>query len=142
LAITHNTDSIFEYKSALLKPGALNEMKRTAHMIRLYPNKAIHIEISLDPRRFLANNHLYGSRIQVIKKIMLQHGIDVGHIQTTTQRAVSAMTAKDTISVKVMDSPVEPLACVGHRLQQADGACCQAYPKRQHYPDRLEGLSA
>ena len=108
LAITHNTDSIFEHESALFKPCAVNEIKRTAQIISLYPNKAIHIEITLPSHHFLAKDHLYKIRIQAIKKIMLQHGIDFSLVQTTTQRGVSTLPAKDTISFKVMDGMAKP----------------------------------
>lgn len=142
LAITYNTDSIFEYESASLKPGALNEMKRTAHMISLYPNRVIHIEIVADTHRLVAKSYLYGNRVQAIKDIFIQQRIDAGVIQTTTQRGASAQDVKDTISVKVMDSLVEPLTWIGQSWQQENPSYCQTCRKGEHHSDTFEGLRA
>jgi hypothetical protein len=126
LTITHNTNAIFEYASATFKPGALDELKRTAHMISLYPNRDIHIQVSPDTHGFTANNHVYRKRVHAIMEILLKQGIDAVRIQATTHRPVSALDAKDTISVKVMDTLVEPLPWIGPRRQPGDPSYCQA----------------
>ena len=126
LTITHNTNAIFEYASATLKPGARHEIKRTAHMISLYPNRDVHIQISLNDCRFMGSDHIYEMRVQTIMDILLKQGIDMDRVHRTPHRPVSAFDAKDTISMAVMDRPVAPLPWIKPQWQQEGPSYCQA----------------
>jgi len=126
LAITYSSDSIFESKTATLKPSARTEMTRMADMFNLFPDKVIHVEMSLDTNRFMANNHLHQKRVQTIKDALVKQEIDASLIRTITHRSVSALDSEDTISVKVIDNLVAPFKLANPSWQQGDQSYCQA----------------
>ena len=109
LTITYNGDIIFEFESATLKPGGRAELGRVANVINLFPEMAIHVEVSLDTTGFQAkSDDLQQARVLAVKDALLGEGLDAGGVQTTIHCASQTLSSEDTVSVRVIDRLMGP----------------------------------
>ena len=119
LTITYDGHVFFECRSGALKPGGRAELGRVANVINLFPEMAVHVEVSLDSSGFQANGHrLQQARIRAVKDALLRQGLNASGVQTTTHWTSPTLTPEDTVSVKVIDRLMAPFrqAQTGHQI--------------------------
>ena len=127
LTITYDGHVFFECKSAALKPGGRAELGRVANVINLFPEMAVHVEVSLDSSGFQANGHrLQQARIRAVKDALLRQGLNASGVQTTTHWTSPTLTPEDTVSVKVIDRLMEPFRQAQSGYQIGGRPCRQA----------------
>jgi outer membrane protein OmpA-like peptidoglycan-associated protein len=109
LTITYDGHVFFECKSATLKPGGRLELERVANVINLFPEMAVHVEVSSDSSAFQANGHrLQQARVRAVKNALLGQGLNESAVQTAIHSTSPALTPQDTVSVKVIDHLMAP----------------------------------
>ena len=128
LTITYDGHVFFECKSATLKPGGRAELGRVANVINLFPEMAVHVEVSLDSSGFQTHGHrLQQARVRAVKDALLRQGLNASGVQTTIHRTSPTLTPEDTVSVKVIDRLMAPFrqAQTGYQIgRQPCGQAC------------------
>ena len=82
LAVTFRSDVLFDFDSAVLKPGAYDELDRVAHVLRRYPQTRIRIEghtDSIGSEEY--NRRLSKRRAMAVRDALVQRGVDPRRIQ-------------------------------------------------------------
>jgi hypothetical protein len=127
LTITYDGHVFFKCKSATLKPGGRAQLGRVANVINLFPEMAVHVEVSLDSSGFQANGHrLQQARIRAVKDALLRQGLNASGVQTTIHRTSPTLTPEDTVSVKVIDRLMAPFRQAQTGYQIGGQPCRQA----------------
>ena len=114
LAITYQVDFIFESNSAALKPSAYAEIGRVAHMISLFPQMTIDVEVTSDTTGFKTDcGTLRKKRIQAIKKFLLREGIEARRLRTTVQKTIhgtpQTLSSEGTVHFRVSYDIIDAL---------------------------------
>jgi outer membrane protein OmpA-like peptidoglycan-associated protein len=83
LSVTFKSDVMFDYDSAILKPGAYSEIDRTAQVLSKYPQTKIRIEGHTDNKGSETYNmDLSQRRADAFKNALAVRGVDPARLQT------------------------------------------------------------
>jgi hypothetical protein len=103
LTITYDGHVFFECKSATLKPGGRAELGRVADVINLFPEIALHLELSLDSTGFQAKaRRLNQARVRALKDALVGQGLNPGGVRTAIHHTSPTLHPQDSVTVKVI----------------------------------------
>ncbi len=82
LAVTFRSDVLFDVNSAVLKPGAYDEIDRVAYVLKKYPQTMIRIEGHTDSTGSEQYNQMLSERrAMAVRDALVQRGVDPRRIQ-------------------------------------------------------------
>ncbi|SFM96518.1 OmpA family protein [Thermodesulforhabdus norvegica] len=82
LAVTFRSDMLFDFDSAVLKPGAYDEIDRVATVLRNYPQTRIRIEGHTDSIGSEQYNQMLSERrAMAVRDALVQRGVDPRRIE-------------------------------------------------------------
>lgn len=83
LIATFKSDVLFDFNSAILKPGAYSEVDRVAGVLNQYPQTMIRIEGHTDSKGSEDyNQELSEKRAEAVKNAVIQRGVKSDRVQT------------------------------------------------------------
>jgi len=82
LAVTFRSDVLFDYDSAVLKPGAYDEIDRVAEVLTQYPETRVRIEGHTDATGSESYNQVLSEdRARAVENALVYRGVDPGRIR-------------------------------------------------------------
>lgn len=107
LTATFKSEVLFDYDSAILKPGAYGELARVATVLNKYPQTIIRVEGHTDSKGSEDYNlKLSEKRAETVRNALIQQGVDdsrieaIGYGETQPISSDDAMNRRVTIVIK------------------------------------------
>ena len=102
LTTTFQSEVLFDFASAALKPGAYVEMGRVADVLNNYPQTTIRVEGHTDAQGSEDYNQgLSEKRALAVKNALVQRGVDSGRIQTVGFGESQPISSSDAMNRRV-----------------------------------------
>jgi outer membrane protein OmpA-like peptidoglycan-associated protein len=103
LTVTFRSESLFDFDSSTLKPGAYTEIVRVANVLNRYPQTSIRVEGHTDSTGSVAyNQSLSEKRALAVKSALTQRGIDPTRIQTVGFGESQPISYNDAMNRRVV----------------------------------------
>jgi len=108
LALTFKSDVLFDVNSAVLKPGAHDEMFRVSKVLNEYPQTTLLVAGHTDSTGSEAYNQtLSERRAEVVKNALAGNGVNPGRIRTIGHGESMPIAGNDTESGRQLNRRVE-----------------------------------
>ncbi|MBN1842197.1 MAG: OmpA family protein [Deltaproteobacteria bacterium] len=102
LTATFQSEVMFDFDSATLKPGAYAEIGRVANVLNRYPQTTIRVEGHTDSKGSEQyNQDLSQRRAQAVKDALTQRGVDSRRIQTIGFGESQPISSSDAMNRRV-----------------------------------------
>ncbi|MBN2124742.1 MAG: OmpA family protein [Deltaproteobacteria bacterium] len=102
LIATFRSDILFDFNSAMLKPGAYVELARVAEVLKKYPLSAIRVEGHTDAQGAERYNHdLSQRRAEAVKGALVQLGVDPARIAAVGYGESQPVSSSDAMNRRV-----------------------------------------
>jgi outer membrane protein OmpA-like peptidoglycan-associated protein len=109
LTATFRSEVLFDFDSAVLKPGAYAELARVAAVLNRYPESTIMVEGHTDATGSEEHNQrLSQRRAQAVKDALIQRGVDPARIQALGYGESQPVSAADAMNRRV-NIVIQPL---------------------------------
>ncbi len=108
LAVSFKSDVLFDFGSAILKPGAYNELDRVARVLNRYPQTRIHIEGHTDNSGTETYNlDLSRRRADAVKNALVARGVDSSRLVTFGFGEAQPVASNKTVAGRQMNRRVK-----------------------------------
>jgi outer membrane protein OmpA-like peptidoglycan-associated protein len=103
LTATFRSDILFDFDSAVLKPGAYSELDRVANVLARYPQTQITVEGHTDTKGDeVYNQRLSERRAEAVKNALIQRGVDPIRVVTMGYGESQPISSSDALNRRVV----------------------------------------